>query len=101
MNLPEALNNFIKPELLVLVPVLYYIGHCLKRWKPFKDEMIPVAVGGIAIILAAIYLLGVIEIRCPQDFFNALFAAITQGLLCAAAAVYLHQIKKQEEKGSK
>lgn len=49
MNLPEVLNNLIKPELLVLVPVLYYVGHCLKRWEAFKDEMIPVAVGGIAI----------------------------------------------------
>lgn len=99
MNLPEVLNNLIKPELLVLVPVLYYVGHCLKRWEAFKDEMIPVAVGGIAIVLAAIYILGVAPIKTPQEFFNALFAATTQGLLCAAAAVYLHQIKKQEEKG--
>ena len=99
MNLPEALNNLIKPELIVLIPVLYYVGHCLKRWETFKDTMIPVTIGVVGIFLAAIYVLGVSGITNPQEFFNALFAAVTQGLLCAAGAVYLHQIKKQEEKG--
>ena len=38
--LAEQLKNFIKPELLILIPVLYWIGYAVKRSK-VADEWIP------------------------------------------------------------
>ena len=48
-------------------------------------------------------LLSVIQITSVQDVWNAIFAAITQGILCAGASVYANQIYKQlfDKKGEK
>ena len=42
------LNEFIKPELLILIPVLYIVGIGLKKSK-LSDTLIPLVLGGIAI----------------------------------------------------
>lgn len=91
-------QEFIKPELLILIPVLYIIGAGIKKSK-IRDNFIPVILGGVAIILSGLYIFAV-----EQPFeeiygtFTAIFSAITQGILCAGASVYFNQIFKQAEK---
>ncbi|MBS5583227.1 phage holin family protein [Pseudoruminococcus massiliensis] len=41
----------------------------------------------------------VTQIISTQDVWTAIFAAITQGILCAGASVYANQIYKQIKKG--
>lgn len=86
------MEQFIKPELLILVPVLYAIGAGLKKSK-VKDEYIPYILGGSGIVLAALYV-------CGTEAFTVLsvFTAITQGILCAAGSVYANQLIKQKAK---
>lgn len=91
-------TNYIKPELLVLVPVLVFVGYCLKLAEPVKDKMIPGLLAGIGVVLAAIYVLATTNIAAPQDGAQAVFTAIVQGLLCAAGAVFGDQIVKQHKK---
>ena len=81
--------EFIKPELLVLIPVLYVVGEIIKNSK-IKDEIIPLILGVTGVIMASLYVIGTAG-------FGALniFAGITQGILCAGAAVYGDQIIKQ------
>ena len=90
-------HEFIKPELLVLIPVLYFIGTAIKK-SNIKDTKIPFILGCTAIVLSGIYLFASEDINGAQAVATALFTAITQGVLCAAASVYANQIIKQAEK---
>lgn len=93
-------QDFIKPELLVLIPVLYFIGAGIKR-SAIRNELIPILLGFIGVVLSAIYVLAAEEIMNLQAVFTAIFTAITQGVLCAAAAVYGNQLLKQAAKETK
>lgn len=91
-------TNYIKPELLVLIPVLIFIGYCLKTSAAVKDKLIPVLLAAAGVVLAAVYVLATTNITAPQDGAQAVFTAIVQGLLCAAGAVFGDQIVKQHKK---
>lgn len=93
-----AYQEFIKPELLILIPVLYFIGEAIKKSK-ISNTLIPLLLGFTSILLAGIYLFASTEINGAQAVATALFTAITQGILCAAASVYSNQIIKQASKG--
>ena len=90
-------QEFIKPELLILIPVLYFIGIAIKK-SPLKDEIIPLILTAVGVLLSGIYIFAVEPIIGAQAVFTALFTAITQGVLCAAAAVYSNQLLKQATK---
>ena len=90
-------QDFIKPELLILIPVLYFIGEGIKKSK-IKNALIPILLGCTGILLSGIYLFAAEAIIGTQAVFTAIFTAITQGILCAASAVYANQIIKQAGK---
>lgn len=90
-------QEFIKPELLILIPVLYFIGMAIKKSK-ISDNKIPFILGATAILLSGIYLFATEEINGTQAVATAIFTAITQGILCAAASVYTNQLIKQAQK---
>ncbi len=91
-------TNYIKPEMLVLIPALVFIGYCLKTSTAVKDKLIPALLAAIGIALAVLYVLATSTITVPQDWFMALFTAIVQGVLCAAGAVYANQCVRQSKK---
>ena len=94
----DGLMQFIKPELLILAPVLYFIGIAMKNAKNIPDRYIPLALGVCAVGLALLYVMATTVIKGYQDALMAAFVAITQGILCAGASVYAHQIWKQSGK---
>ena len=75
--------DYIRPELLLIIPVLWVLG----KW-------IPLVLGGAGILLAVCWVAG--ETR--PFTLTAFFTAVTQGILCAGAAVYGHQLVKQAGK---
>lgn len=87
-------QEFIKPELLILIPVLYLIGMAIKK-SNLPDKFIPLILGVVGIVLSVIYLLSTEPIIGTQAVATAIFTAITQGVLCAGASVYVNQIIKQ------
>lgn len=95
----EILKEFVKPELLILIPVLYLIGAGLKNSK-LKDNFIPIALGIFGIILSTIYVFATSEISGSKDVLMGIFISLTQGILVAGCSVYFNQIYKQlkEEK---
>ena len=93
----ELMKEFIKPELLVLVPVLYLIGAGLKK-SELKDKLIPAVLGLAGVLLAAMYISATGAFVGVQDVIAGAFAALTQGILCAGASVYVNQIAKQASK---
>ena len=90
--------NYVKPELLVLIPVLYFIGMAFKRSEAVADKLIPLLLGVAGVLLALLCVLAGSELAGIQDILQAVFAAVTQGVLCAGCSVYVHQLGKQAGK---
>lgn len=90
-------TTYIKPELLILIPVLYIVGIGIKK-SEIADKRIPLLLGVLGVILSALYVLATTPINGAQAIATALFTAITQGVLCAGASVYANQLYKQLKK---
>ena len=90
-------KEFIKPELLVLIPVLYIIGFGLKKSK-LANTRIPLFLGVVAIVLSASWVMATSNISSWQDIAYALFVSVTQGILAAGASVYINQLYIQSKK---
>lgn len=86
--------DFINTELLLLIPVLYFIGMGLKN-SVLSNKYIPLFLGGIGIFLACLYMLFTLPLDTVTQVLNAIFAGVTQGILCAGTAVYGDQMHKQ------
>ena len=86
--------DYIKPELLVLVAVLYIVGMALKK-SAVNDRFIPAILGVAGVLLSLIYVIGTTAVTTPQEIALAAFTAVTQGVLVAGASVYVNQLFKQ------
>ncbi len=93
----ELLKEFVKPEMLVLIPVLYLIGIAIKR-SQITDKLIPWILGAISVVLCGLYIAATTQITGWQSGIMAIFTAITQGILIAGCSVYVNQLVKQSEK---
>lgn len=85
--------NFIRPDILVLVPVLIIIGLMLKKVSYVKDWIIPIILGVVGMVFA-ILILGFSEGFTGPTILNG----IIQGILAAGMAVYVHQLTIQTTK---
>jgi hypothetical protein len=90
--------DFIKPELLALVPVLYFLAHILKTAFKFDRTKLPLIVGVAGIFMSALYVIAATDFHNYHDVLRAAFTSMVQGFLCAGAAVYSHQLYKQRGK---
>lgn len=94
----EQIMNYVKPELIVVAVVLYFIGMGLKQAQAVKDKYIPLLLGGAGIVLCAIWVLATSPLGTGQDIAMAIFTAIVQGILVAGLSTYINQIVKQANK---
>lgn len=94
----EMLKEFIKPELLVLIPVLYLFGNGMKK-SQIADKHIPILLGAISVSLSFLFIVATSTISGWQEALMVTFSGITQGILCAGASVYANQLIKQADKG--
>lgn len=92
-------KEFIKPELLILIPVLYVVGIGLKKSK-LSDKLIPVVLGVTSIILSAAWVIATSDISTTKDVAYAIFVSVTQGVLSAGASVYINQLYVQSQKNN-
>ena len=89
--------NFIKPELLILVPVLYVIGMGIKKSK-ISDNYIPLILGVVSVFLSTLWVIATSDIKSLQDAMQAIFISVTQGVLTAGTSVYVNQLYIQSKK---
>ena len=85
-------DEYIKPELLILIPVLNIAGEIIKQSK-INDKYIPLILGIIGIILSSTIIISASEFTAQN-----LVAGIIQGILIAGTSVYADQIVKQVKK---
>lgn len=98
MDFIAMFKEFIKPELILLIPVLNFVGTWLKKCKCVPDTIIPLLLGLFGVILATIWVIATTTFVTYRDVFMAVFVAVTQGILSAGGSVYFHQIVKQARK---
>ncbi len=89
--------DLIKPELLILIPVLYIVGIGVKK-SSLPDHLIPLALGGISIVLSTAWIIATSDLSTLKDVAYALFVSVTQGILSAGASVYFNQLYVQLKK---
>ena len=91
------LNDYIKPELLVLIPVLYLVGVAIKK-SAIADKLIPWILGAVSVLLCGLWIFANSPISSAAEVATAIFTALTQGVLIAGASVYVNQLVKQTTK---
>ena len=89
--------NYIKAELVILIPVMYLIGIGLKK-SNMPDKWIPAVLGLVSIILSAIWIISTSDIQSIKNVGYAFFMSITQGVLTAGTSVYINQLYVQLKK---
>lgn len=93
----ELVMQYIKPELVIVAVVLYFVGMLLKK-SEMKDKYIPAVLGCTGVFLCAVWVIGNCPIRTPQEIAVAIFTSIVQGILAAGLSTYVNQIVKQAQK---
>lgn len=94
----EQIMNYVKPELLLVAAVLYFVGVWMKQSELVSDKYIPSINGVIGIIICAIYVVATCTCKTGQEIAMAVFTAVTQGILVAGLSTYVNQIIKQAGK---
>ena len=90
--------NYIKPELIVVAIVLYFIGLGIKKAESIKDKYIPFILGVLGIALSAIWVFANMQIGTIQEVLMAVFTSIVQGVLVTGLSTYANQLLKQKNK---
>lgn len=94
----EQIMNYVKPELVVVAIVLYFLGMWLKQAAFIKDKYIPLVLGIVGIFVCGIWVMATASFATAQDIALAVFTAIVQGILVAGLSTYVNQIIKQLNK---
>lgn len=94
----EQIINYVKPELVIVSVVLYFIGMGLKKAQTIKDKYIPLILGAGGILLCAVYVIATNPLSTVQEIAMAVFTAIVQGILVAGLSTYVNQVIKQVNK---
>ena len=90
--------NYIKPELIVVAIVLYFVGLGIKKAESIKDKYIPCILGVLGIALSAIWVFANTQIGTIQEALMAVFTSIVQGVLVTGLSTYANQLIKQKNK---
>lgn len=84
------LEQYILPEIAIIIPVLIIIGMMLKKAAYIKDWTIPIILSGIGIILS------VVTIGAKNGYSSeSIVTGVIQGILATGMAVYVHQLSIQ------
>ena len=94
----EQIMNYVKPELLIVAVVLYFIGIGIKKSEAVSDKYIPAILGILGVVICGIYVVATCSVSGGQEIAMAIFTAITQGILVAGLSNYVNQIIKQASK---
>lgn len=84
------MTDYIRPEMLILIPALVVIGKIFSDADMVKNKYIPMLLGISGVVLSALYTISLYGLS-----LDGIFSGIVQGILCAGTAVYGNQIYKQ------
>lgn len=94
----DQILSYVKPELLIVVVVLYFIGVMIKKSENISDKFIPMILGILGVLICGLYVFATSTVSSSQEAAMALFTAITQGIIVAGLSNYVNQLIKQAGK---
>lgn len=94
----DQILSYVKPELLVVVVFLYFIGTMIKKSESISDKFIPMILGILGVLICGLYVFATSKVSGSQEAAMALFTAITQGVIVAGLSNYVNQLIKQSGK---
>lgn len=80
-------NQYARSELMILVPVLYFITMLIHK-SDIPDLKISLIVTAISVILSILYSVAVVNIFSLSTLLLAVFSGFTQGVLFAGASMF-------------
>jgi len=86
--------DYVRPELLVVAIVLYFLGNWIKQGEFIQGRYIPLALGFLGVLICGLYIFATGEFVTTQDIEMAVYSSITQGILVAGLSTYIHQLIK-------
>lgn len=84
------MTDYVRPEMLILIPALVVIGKIFSDADMVKNKYIPMLLGISGIVLSALQAIIIYGLS-----LDGILSGIVQGILCAGTAVYGNQIYKQ------
>lgn len=91
-------QQYIRTELLILIPVMYIIGMGLKRSK-VADKHIPLILGTVSVILSALWVFATANLESGKGNSCCVFYGCNAGNFGrAGASVYASQLYIQANK---
>ncbi len=90
-------TDFITPELMILVPVLYGLAEVIKM-TDMKNKYIPVILMAVSCVITGLYIFSSHSLTTTQEVAQAIWMSLTQGILIASASVLTNNIVKQAQK---
>ena len=90
MDLPNMVIQYIKPELLILIPVLWWIGTLLKKSEKVQDWKIPFYLLILSVLMATWWVIMTSELS-----WMSIWVGVVQGVLIALVEGQGYQYFKQ------
>lgn len=87
----EQMISYIKPELLVVAVVLYFVGKGLKKFQILRDSWILLIQGVFGIFLCTVWVLASCPLGSGREIAMAVFTAMVQGILVTGVSRSLKQ----------
>ena len=91
MELLELLREYIHPELLVMLPVLWLLGHMLSKAR-LPGRLRPWVLLAVSLAAVTLYTLSVSDITGSKALFACLFSILTQGVLLSGGSALLQKL---------
>ena len=85
-DISQLINQYVKSELLILIPVLYILAKVLSNANVCKKNLALILLA-ISIFLSAIYTFATSTIPDWQGILLATFTSIVQGTLVGGSAI--------------
>lgn len=98
-ELQLLMNEYMKSELLILLPVLYVAARILHNTN-MNEKKLPFVLLAISIVMCACYVFGTSQTQTLQEILMALFTSIVQGVLLCGTSIYggiIFQIMGQQK----
>ena len=89
----EQMFEYVKAELIVLIPVLFFIGEGIGS-RQVKNKFIPFILMAIGIVLSGLWVFGTTAVAGTQDIALAVFTSIVQGIIVAGMSTYVKELTK-------
>lgn len=86
-------TDYVKGELLVLVPVLYILAAFLSRFA-FSEKKATAVLLAAAIGLSALYIFATTQTADVHGILSAIFTSLVQGILLAGTVIFKDSLAK-------